>query len=554
MRAGSTEQQLRVEPTVFGAVRRYGFMVLAVTLMTAAVAVGFTLQQPELYRATATVSVPQPLLSEGQASEQYLDSQVLLLQSQDAAERAVGIANGSLADRFLAVDDFSGADKSVEITPPEGAQPGSYGATIITVSFTWPDAKIAQVGANALLQAFDDLRTASIAAQGEATVASIQNAIGDARTQGQRNDLLNQRTQALVSQQIDLARHPTVAWAAMPEVPVNGNVKRAGALGMAVGGVLGAALAFARASRHRCFEDALDPATLYAAPLLGEIPAQGTEAALELGEAGFGATAMTADHRSTVAEAYRFTAGSLERIRSDRRRRLSVVFVSSGSGAGSSVVVANVALAVAESGTRVLAVDAGGGCLSSLLLPQSPGSAGLQQVLSGGRSATECIRTSPRHESLAVLGSGPPTGSRLTGAAYLERMEKVLAETTMTFGLVLVDSPSLLRAAEAIEVVDAADATVVVLGPDDPVQDHVDMANRLDLVGPEVLGYVFRQTPTASERIRRLRTRLSRKRARSTSSVSGAASPEKAHPHTSSTSALDAGRSLADPSLPWVRR
>jgi Mrp family chromosome partitioning ATPase len=546
--------QLRVEPTVFGAVRRYSVMVVAISLMTAAVAVGYTLQQTELYRATATVSVPQPLLSEGQASEQYLDSQVLLLQSQNAAERAVRIANGSLAEPTLAVDDFSGDGKSVEITPPEGAQPGSYGATMIAVSFTWPDAQVAQVGANALVQAFDDVRSASIAAEGEATVASIQRAIGDARTQGQRTDLLNQRTQTLVSQQIDLARHPTVAWAALPEIPVNGNAKRAAALGLAVGAVLGAALAFARASHHRRFESSLDPATLYAAPLLGEIPAEGAETALALGTAGPRALAMTAHPGAGVAEAYRFAAGSLERICAARRRRLSVVFVSTGSGGGTSVVAANVAVAVAESGTRVLAVDAADGLLSSLLLPESPSSDGLQQVLSGRRTATECIQASPLHEGLAVLASGPQALGRVTGTAYSERVEEALVEATMTFGLVLVDRPGLLRVADAIGVVDAADAAIVVIGPDEPVQDHLDMMNRLDLVGSEVLGYVYRQAPTASHRIRCLRGRLSRKPARSASPMTGATSTEKEHTYTSTVTAMNGGRSVTDPPpMPWAR-
>lgn len=553
MRTGGIEQ-LRVEPTVLGAARRYSVMVVAISLMTAAVAVGYTLQQTELYRATTTVSVPQPLLSEGQASEQYLDSQVLLLQSQDAAERAVRIANGSLAERTLAVDDFSGDDKSVEITPPEGAQPGSYGATIITVSFTWPDAQVAQVGANALVQAFDDVRSASIAAEGEATVASIQKAIGDARTQGQRTDLLNQRTQALVSQQIDLARHPTVAWAAMPEIPVNGNAKRAGALGLAVGAVLGAALAFARASHHRRFENSRAPAALYAAPLLGEIPARGTETGLPLGTAGSGALAMTIDPGSAVAEAYRFTAGSLERTCAARRQQLSVAFVSTGAGAASSVVAANVALALAESGTRVLAVDAGAGSLSNLLLPGSS-TEGLQQVLTGRRTATECIRSSPLHEGLAVLASGPPTPGTVTGAAYLERMEETLVEATVSFELVLVDRPALLRVADAIGVVDAADAAVVVLGPDEPVQDHVDLANRLNLVGSEVLGYVYRQAPTVSYRIFAFRGRLSRKPARAASSTTGDSSTVKESTTTSSTPAMDGGRSMTNPPpMPWTRR
>jgi capsular polysaccharide biosynthesis protein len=175
-------EPFRFEPTVFSAMRRYRFMVLAVALMIAAAAGGYALMQTEVYRAGATVTVPQSSLSQGQASDQYLDSQVLLLQSPQVADRAVRIANGALGSNVLTERDFSGQSKSVKITPPEGATPGSYGSNIVTVSFTWPGATVAQVGANALLQAFDDVRSETITAQGQATVAGIEKAIHDART------------------------------------------------------------------------------------------------------------------------------------------------------------------------------------------------------------------------------------------------------------------------------------------------------------------------------------------------------------------------------------
>jgi capsular polysaccharide biosynthesis protein len=255
-------------------VRRYWIMVAVIAVLTAGSAVGYTLVVPEVYLAQATVTVPQTSLSEEEASDQYLDSQVLLLKSQEVADRAARIANATLNQKVLSARDFSGEGKSLEIKAPEGASPGSYGASIVTVSFTWPSSRVAQVGANAVLQAFDDVRAAAITAQGEAIVAGIEKAIRDARTEGQRKDLLKQRTQTLVNQQIDLARHPTVAWAAEPQVPINGNSKRSGAIGMVMGTILGAGLAYARASRRRCFEDRFEPATIYDAPLIGEIPAQ----------------------------------------------------------------------------------------------------------------------------------------------------------------------------------------------------------------------------------------------------------------------------------------
>jgi Mrp family chromosome partitioning ATPase/capsular polysaccharide biosynthesis protein len=509
--------QGRFEPTVFGAVRRYRIMVVVIALLTAATAAGYALVEPANYRANATVTVPQTSLSQGEARDQYLDSQVLLLQSQEVAERAARIANAALNANVLSARDFSGEGKSLDITPPEGATPGSYGSSIVAVSFTWPSARVAQVGTNAVLQAFDDARAAAIIAQGEATVAGIEKAIRDARTRGQLVDLLNQRTQTLVNQEVDLARHPTVAWAAEPQIPVNGNAKRSGAIGLVIGTVLAAGLAYARASRNQSLEDPLDAAAIYDAPLIGEVPAPGTDRIVSNGSVAAGLLPMAADPRSP-AEAYRFTARSIDRIRAARGHRLALAFVSTDTGAERSFVVANVAIAVAESGTPVLAVDAEStdGSLTALLLPGSPPEDGFEQVLAGRRPLSECIQPSPLNHGLHVLGAGPAPVERTTGAAYAKAVEKVIAEAKETFDLVLIDSPALLRVARATELVDDSDAAIVVLGPGEPVRDHITMAERLDLVESEVVGYIYRRARRGPRFVRHLRDRRAARTARQT--------------------------------------
>ena len=490
----SNNEQFEFEPSLIGAVRRYWAMVMAIVFLTTAAAVVYTLKQPPVYQATATVTVPQPLLAQGQGSDQYLDSQVLLLESPAVASQAAHIANATLGFRVLADRDFSGDHKALEISPPEGATPGSYGATIITATFTWPDARVAQVGANSLMRAFDNVRTATIRAQGQATVNGIQAAIGQATSQGQRSRLQSQRTQALVNRQVDLAHHPTVSWAVEPQVPVNGNVVKMAAIGLLFGLMLGAGLAYARANRRRCFDDRQEPATLYDAPLIGEIPASLTGRT-----SGGRLLPMSADPHSSVAEAFRFTAGSVERIRAARGSRLSLTFVSSVTGVRRSAVMANVALAIAESGTRVLAVDAdAGGELTSLLLPDHVLTDGFQQVLTGQRAARECIQRSPFHRNVAVLASGPHPAHRVTGTAYSKAVHSMLDEAKEMFDIVLVDSPALLRMADATELVAASDSAIVVLGPDEPIREHLDMADRLELVDCDVVGYIYTRAPKQS--------------------------------------------------------
>jgi Mrp family chromosome partitioning ATPase len=57
--------------------------------------------------------------------------------------------------------------------------------------------------------------------------------------------------------------------------------------------------------------------------------------------------------------------------------------------------------------------------------------------------------------------------------------------------VVLIDSAPLLQVADATELVDASDAAIVVLGPSDLIRDHVEMLDRLKLIGSDVVGYIY---------------------------------------------------------------
>ena len=517
---GTGIDQGRFEPTVFGAVRRYWMMVLVIVLLTAAAAVGHSLVVRQVYTASATVTVPQTSQSLDDASDQYLDSQVLLLQSQVVADRAARIANAELNANVLSLDDFRGDNQSLKITPPEGANPGSYGSSLVRLSFTWPNARVAQAGANAVLEAFEDVRVATINAEAEASVAGIEKAMADVRTRSERQDLMNQRTQTLVNHQLDLARRPTIAWAAQPQLPINGNSRIAGAIGLMIGTVLGAGLAYARALRRRSLGDRFDPAAIYYAPLIVEIPSTSAGRKLSSRTATAASLPLTADPQSPLAETLRFAAGYVERILAARSNRLAVAFVSTDTGGARSSVVANLALAVAESGTPVLAVDADytEGSLTSLLLPGSPPADGFAQVLAGQRSVDDGVQPSPLNERLSVLGSGPAETVRTTGAAYSRAVDELIGKAKAAFDLVLIDSPALLRVADGTELVANSDAAIIVIGSDERVRDHITMAERLDLIKSEVIGYIYQRERRGLRHRRHPRDRSSAPIARQTES------------------------------------
>ena len=407
----------------------------------------------------------------------------------------------------LSVGDFSASGGSVSITPPIGASAGSYGSSIVDVWFTAPNARVAQVGANSLLQAFSDVRSATTAAQFKNAIAGIDSAINETTDPVQRAALEGQRTQQLVNEQIDLAQLPTVSWANEPAGPASGGSKKAAVLGLVIGFVIGVALAYVRASRRRGFSDRQDPAALYGVPLIGEIPAFETEKALRSNGTAASGLPVSASPHSAVAEAFRFTAGSLERIRAERGPRLSLVFVSPLADAGKSMVVANLALAIADGGTRVLAVDAdtGDGDLTARLLPGIPVGGGLEQVLAGQQQLLGRIQASPLNDAVSVLASGPPLQRRVTGAARSKAASALLDTAKSSFDVVLIDSPALLQVADAAELVDASDAAIIVLGPNGLIRDHLEMVDRLKLIGTDVAGYIYSQAPMPPQLVRYLR-------------------------------------------------
>jgi Mrp family chromosome partitioning ATPase len=169
------------------------------------------------------------------------------------------------------------------------------------------------------------------------------------------------------------------------------------------------------------------------------------------------------------------------------------------------MVIANMALAIAEGGTRVLVVDAdaGDGSLTTrLLLGSTAEEGGLEQVLAEQRPLAACIHPSPLNDAVAVLGAGPAPHRRVTGAARAKAASALLATAKSSFDIVLIDSPGLLKVADAAELVSASDAAIIVLGPGELTRDHVETMDRLRLIGSDVVGYIYDGMPMSAPRAR----------------------------------------------------
>jgi len=178
----------------------------------------------------------------------------------------------------------------------------------------------------------------------------------------------------------------------------------------------------------------------------------------------------------------------------DNKAPLKTLMVTSAAqGEGKSTVVANLALAIAQSKRKVVVVD------SDLRMPalhtlfNLPNEIGLSTVLKQGATLDEAIQTShlPR---LHVLTSGPlPSNpAELLGSP---QMTAVLRELAQRFDVVLLDTPALLPVADAAVLAPAVDGVVLVAGRAQARKDDVQAAcQQLADVKARVVGLVMNRS------------------------------------------------------------
>ena len=195
------------------------------------------------------------------------------------------------------------------------------------------------------------------------------------------------------------------------------------------------------------------------------------------------------DARSGGAEAYRtlrtnllFSAavGALRRL----------VVTSPGPAEGKSTTAANLAVAFAQQGHRVLIVDCDlrrSRLHKMMEVSQSPG---LTNVLVGSNSIAEAIKPT-RIERLMLMPSGalPPNPAELLGS---DRMRKLLDTLAESYDTVILDTPPLLAASDAAIISRMADGALVVVRAGRTERSALESAiQQLATVGARVLGTVL---------------------------------------------------------------
>ena len=158
---------------------------------------------------------------------------------------------------------------------------------------------------------------------------------------------------------------------------------------------------------------------------------------------------MTGPVPAGFSEALRVLRTNLLFARADPHMR-SVMITSTGVGEGKSVVAGNLAIAIAQTGQRVLFIDADLRRPRAHTLFQETQEPGLSNLLVGTATSEESVRAT-NVEGLVLLPAGhiPPNPAELLGSS---RFRSLLESAGQQFDWVIIDSPPIMPVTDAAVV------------------------------------------------------------------------------------------------------
>lgn len=164
--------------------------------------------------------------------------------------------------------------------------------------------------------------------------------------------------------------------------------------------------------------------------------------------------------KSPIAEAYRTLRTNIHFSGLDSPYR-TIMVTSAGPDEGKSTTLANLAVAMAQAGSRVLLVDCDLRKPVQHKIFELTNQKGITNVLVEQLEVNEAIQAT-RINNLSLLPSGPipPNPSELLGSQRMKELIKILAEE---FDIILFDSPPAVAVTDAALLSAQVDGVILVL-------------------------------------------------------------------------------------------
>ncbi|MEI6442538.1 MAG: polysaccharide biosynthesis tyrosine autokinase [Nostocales cyanobacterium ELA583] len=191
--------------------------------------------------------------------------------------------------------------------------------------------------------------------------------------------------------------------------------------------------------------------------------------------------------RSSISEAYRMLRANLNFISADKELKVIVV-TSSVPQEGKSTVAANLATAMAQMDRQVLLIDGDLHCPVQHKIWDLMNNQGLSNLIFKQEEITTTIKKVMPNLDVLTSGIVPPSPAALLDS---QRMAALMANFSDKYDFVIVDTPALNVAADAVTLGQMADGVLLVVRPG--VVDSVNATFAKELLaksGQNVLGQV----------------------------------------------------------------
>lgn len=309
-------------------------------------------------------------------------------------------------------------------------------------------------------------------------------------------DLLNDRIKQLdVSTEVGVMNINILEAAEPPREPSHPQKARILAMALGLGLFGGVSLALVREGKDQRLRSAEEVSTLLGVPILGVIPSM--DAPRRTPATRGQKVRISPDSRE--AEAFR-TVRTAVFFGAPKNEARTILLTSAVPGEGKSTVTANLAIAMAQAGQKVLLVDADfRRPMQSTIFGLDRRTRGLSAVLAG-HMALEKAMEPTQLENLSVLTCGPDV-SNPAEMLNSESFGRIIKTLTASYDRILIDSPPVMVVTDALILGAMCDATILVVRAGTSMRRiSVQARKGLASVDAKVLGAIVNDVPHKSRR------------------------------------------------------
>lgn len=502
------------QPSLFASIlRRRKRVVLVTAAVTVLAAAALTAMQTKVYEATSAVVVQTPPWQSAPAEPN------MATESQVARSLAVARVVEQNLGLHAPLSQLLG---QLSVRVPVDSD-------VLKLTYSSPQPRVAQARAQAFAQAYVDVRRSQFERQVLASASSINGQIGVLTKQlstlrrqveqstGQEKAILRAQRDALTTQigllQQKLANLSSGATSfapgsilgpvPLPHSPARPKLVLNAILALFAGLLVGFGIAALREHRDDRIRGPEDVHARLGAPILGAIPTSTDET----GKAAPSLVALDSPSSDGAGNLRRLRANFVVAATDARARSVAVTSIDAEDRA--TEVAANLAVALAATGKRVVLLSAGQRPSKLEEIFSVPSHFGFLDVLSGTVPMTTAVCDSgidnlrfctPGSTNGATDGShhnghvtGPviaaPDARELLGS---DRAARVIQNLAATADFVLVDTPPLLVDADAAALLGACDGVLAVATlPATTSSQLADARNQFDCVRATLLGSVL---------------------------------------------------------------